>query len=88
MNFWNLFGITGLMLLHAASMPLLYKISQGQFDKLPPLDYMIILFTGLLMMTIRYYYIVKDKIAVYSNLIGVYANLLVIGAITYHNLIG
>lgn len=83
---WNIFGIIGMVLLHSASLPIIYRIAKGDYSNLPPMDYMVLLFVGLLMMTIRYHYVVKDTIAVYSNLIGVYANLIVIGAITIKGL--
>ena len=76
-----------MVFLHSASLPIIYRIVNGDFANLPPLDYMLLLFAGLLMMTIRYYYVIKDNIAVYSNLIGVYANLIVIGAISFQGYI-
>ena len=71
-------GVVGMFSLHFSSIPILWRISQGNFENLPPLDMLLFLFFGLLLMTARYYFAIKDAIAVISNMFGVIANLTMI----------
>jgi lipid-A-disaccharide synthase-like uncharacterized protein len=80
---WTIFGFIGMFLLHASTIPVILRVSVGDLTNLPPLDMMVLVWSGLVCMTIRYHIHVRDRVAVISNSIGVLANSFIIGVILW-----
>lgn len=80
-HLWNAIGAAGIFLLHLSVLPVLWRIANGNFKGLPPLDMVVLMLSGLCLITARFYFFCRDYLAAFDASIGVALNAVLVSVL-------
>lgn len=78
----NLGGWIGLILIHGSTIPTLYSVMKSEAVMLPPLNMVLLIWTGLFLFFIRSA-IIRDNLYLISNGIGFFLQTIMLAVIVY-----